>query len=130
MNNDERPGGERDAWVDPERQKPLNAFDTKRGLSGMGYSQDGERAEGARHPSGEVDVERPLPPGQTGNGSTAADIPPDNGRRAHVDARTGEVHGSGVGAGGGARGEDFDSDSQNGDGYPLTGGEGSAKRGR
>ena len=35
-------------------------------------------------------------------------IPPDNGHRASVDAGTGEVHGSGAGAGGGNPGEDFD----------------------
>ena len=52
------------------------------------------------------------------------DLPPDNGRRAAIDPATGEVHGSGAGAGGGQPGEDFDSDAATGDGYPLTGGEG------
>ncbi|MEH3160371.1 MAG: hypothetical protein PGN08_16490 [Sphingomonas taxi] len=52
-------------------------------------------------------------------------MPPDNGRRASFDPATGEVHGSGSGAGGGNPGEDFDSDAATGDGYPLTGGEGS-----
>lgn len=37
-------------------------------------------------------------------------IPPDAGARGWIDQRTGEVHGSGVGAGGGQSGEDFDSD--------------------
>ena len=55
-----------------------------------------------------------------------SDIPPDNGKRPSID-RTGEVHGSGVGAGGGQPGEDLDSDSASGDGYPANGGEGAAK---
>jgi hypothetical protein len=48
-------------------------------------------------------------------------FPPENGRRASFDERTGEVHGSGVGAGGGNPGEDFASDPAAGDGYPQTG---------
>ncbi|MCU6453446.1 hypothetical protein LPN01_05080 [Sphingomonas sp. A2-49] len=56
-----------------------------------------------------------------------ADIPPDNGRRASIDPRTGEVHGSGSGAGGGNPGEDFASDAAGGDGYPVDGGEGRTK---
>ena len=59
--------------------------------------------------------------------SHEADIPPDNGRRATIDPRTGEVHGSGSGAGGGNPGEDFASDAAGGDGYPIDGGEGRAK---
>lgn len=58
----------------------------------------------------------------------ARDIPPDNGRRASIDPATGEVHGSGTGAGGGQPGEDFDSDAATGDGYPITGGEGEPGR--
>ena len=49
------------------------------------------------------------------------DIPPENGTRARIDPRTGEVHGSGVGAGGGSPGEDFSSDSATGDGPPENG---------
>ncbi|WP_174286340.1 hypothetical protein [Sphingomonas bacterium] len=48
-------------------------------------------------------------------------IPPDNGTRASVDPRTGEVRGSGVGAGGGSSGEDPSSDSAAGDGQPANG---------
>ncbi len=50
----------------------------------------------------------PLPDDDT------RDIPPDNGRRASVDAKTGEVHGSGAGAGGGNPGEDLDGDQHGG----------------
>ena len=48
-------------------------------------------------------------------------MPPDNGRRAFFDQKTGTVHGSGAGAGGGNPGEDFASDAAAGDGYPQTG---------
>ena len=50
------------------------------------------------------------------------DLPADNGKRPSIDDR-GQVHGSGVGAGGGQPGEDMASDRATGDGYPLTGGE-------
>ena len=50
------------------------------------------------------------------------DIPAENGRRARV-LRNGEVRGSGVGAGGGNPGEDFDTASASGGTYPITGGE-------
>jgi hypothetical protein len=48
-------------------------------------------------------------------------LPPDNGQRAFFDEKTGAVHGSGAGAGGGNPGEDFASDAAAGDGYPQTG---------
>lgn len=41
-------------------------------------------------------------------------IPADAGRRAYVDAKTGEVHGSGAGAGGGTGTEDYDHDTAGG----------------
>lgn len=50
------------------------------------------------------------------------DLPPDNGKRPSID-RKGQVHGSGVGTGGGQQGEDMASDPAAGDGYPLTGSE-------
>lgn len=56
-------------------------------------------------------------------------FPSENGRRAFFDERTGEVHGSGAGTGGGNPGEDFASDPAAGDGYPQTG-RGSAARSR
>ncbi|WP_375401845.1 hypothetical protein [uncultured Sphingomonas sp.] len=48
------------------------------------------------------------------------DIPTETGRRAHV-MRNGEVRGSGVGAGGGNPGEDYDNDQHGGDGGSPTG---------
>lgn len=37
-------------------------------------------------------------------------IPEEAGRRAHIDQRTGEVHGSGMAAGGSSEGENYDDD--------------------
>jgi hypothetical protein len=39
------------------------------------------------------------------------DIPPEAGKRAYIDNKTGEVHGSGSSAGGGNPGEDIDLDT-------------------
>lgn len=58
-----------------------------------------------------------------------ARFPSENGRRASFDERTGEVYGSGVGAGGGNPGEDYASDPAAGDGYLQTG-RGSAEKQR
>ena len=103
-----------DRPVDPERPRDANAFDRADGYAGQGYALDREQAEGARA------ADPAVVAGEDG-------LPPDNGRRASVDPATGEVHGGAVGAGGGQPGEDFSSDAATGDGYPLTGGEGSAK---
>ena len=100
--------------VDPERTRPENAFDHGGDMFGQSYSKDRERREGAKLPSGTVD-----PGGDPGYAHVSPphrDIPSDNGRRASFDPRTGEVRGSGVGAGGGAPGEDFASDAPGGDG--------------
>ncbi|MDB5710003.1 MAG: hypothetical protein JWL96_2073 [Sphingomonas bacterium] len=60
--------------------------------------------------------------GPAGAGAPPDDrLRPDNGQRAFFDEKTGEVHGSGGGAGGGNPGEDFASDSAAGDGFPQTG---------
>lgn len=105
-----------DPPIDPERPRDANAFDRPTGYSGQGYTREREAAEGRRHADPAF---APDPDGR--------DLPPDNGARASLDARTGEVHGAGVGAGGGQDGEDLDTSSAAGDGYPLTGGEGSDK---
>lgn len=98
--------------VDPERPRGANAFDQAANYSGQGYTVGRELAEGARAAD---PVSRPA--------ADARDLPPEAGRRAHVDPATGAVHGSGAGAGGGNPGEDFDSSSSSGDSYPVTGGE-------
>lgn len=102
-----------DRPVDPTRPREGNAFDRPTGYSGQDYGREHEAAEG-RRAAGD----------KAGTPDAAADLPPDNGRRASIDPVTGEVHGAGVGAGGGQPGEDFDSDAASGDGYLPTGGEG------
>ena len=106
-----------DQPVDPERPRHANAFDRPGGYSGQDYRVGRELAEGASHadPAFRASDE-------------GADQPPDQGQRAHVDPRTGEVHGAGAGTGGGNPGEDFDTASASGDSYQLTGGEGRSNR--
>lgn len=99
--------------VDPEHPRNSNAFDQPTGYSGQDYSAQREREEGRRHADPAF---RPEPAGP--------DLPPDNGQRATIDPRTGEVHGAGSGAGGGNPGEDLGEYSPSGDLYPITGGEG------
>ena len=93
------------------------AFDTDTGYSGQDYARERKAAEGATLPAGTV-AARPedCPPDETVPG-----LPPEAGRRASFDPETGEVHGSGMGAGGGNPGEDYDSDSATGDGVVPTG---------
>ena len=102
-----------DRQIDPERPHADRPFNRAEGYSGQGYRPEDEAAIGMRELSG----------GQPADGR---DIPPDNGRRARVDQRTGEVRGAGIGAGGGQEGEDFDTASASGGSYPVTGGEGEA----
>lgn len=100
--------------IDPERPRDKDAFDQPNGYSGQDYTIDREQAAGRRSPAPAAAADD-------------RDLPPDNGRRAHVDPDTGEVHGSGSGAGGGNAGEDLGESSPSGDMYPLTGGEGTNK---
>ncbi len=86
--------------VDPERTEPHNAFDRPSGHSGQEFDRTRD-AEQARADAG------PIP---SVAGDDGRDIPPDNGRRAWI-APNGEAHGSGMGTGGGAPGEDFDEGS-------------------
>jgi hypothetical protein len=91
--------------VDPERLHEPAPFNRAAGYNGEDYSVEDERAMGAKHPSGTVAAR----PGEGVRDATP--VPPDNGQRASFDPRTGEVHGSGSGAGGGNPGENFDDDS-------------------
>ncbi|PZQ62881.1 MAG: hypothetical protein DI544_01420 [Sphingomonas taxi] len=100
--------------VDPQhRRKP--AFDRDEGTFGQAYTLDEERRLAGDMPAGSV------APAASRVAEDDEALPPDNGRRAAFDPATGEVRGSGVGAGGGSRGEDLDEDSAAGDGRPLTG---------
>jgi len=85
----------------PEQEKP---FDHDRGHSGQAYHRDDEQAMGRAEPSGSVTTTPPAP----GDGNADTSLPDDNGKRATVDSKTGEVHGSGAGAGGGNRGDEID----------------------
>lgn len=56
------------------------------------------------------------------NQTPGLDDPEGRGVRAHVDPGSGAVKGSGMSAGGGNRGEDYDDDAKSGDGeLPETG---------
>lgn len=83
------------------------------GYSGQEYDADDFAIDRALKASAEAPAGAPV---QSDNV-----MPPDNGRRAFFDQKTGAVHGSGAGAGGGNPGEDFASDAAAGDGYPQTG---------
>jgi hypothetical protein len=83
------------------------------GYSGQEYDADDFAIDRALKASAAAPDEAPAPSDDR--------MPPENGRRAFFDQKTGTVHGSGAGAGGGNPGEDFDSDSAAGDGFPQTG---------
>ncbi len=82
--------------VDPERTEPLNAFDTPTGHSGQEYDPRRDAAETA----GQVTP-------ATRREADGGNLPPEAGHRATI-APNGETRGSGMGAGGGAPGEDYD----------------------
>ena len=103
--------------IDPERPRHANPFDQAEGYSGQAYDVARER-EVVRAQA--EPAFRPAP--------DPRDLPPDDGRRASIDPRTGEVHGAGAGIGGGNPGEDLGEYSPSGDMCPLTGGEGTDHR--
>lgn len=107
MTDDKRP-------TDPERAR-RPAFDNDTGNSGQDYHRRDEQRLAADMPAGSVAPTSSHAP------ATDPDMPPDNGRRASFDPVTGEVRGSGAGAGGGNPGEDMESDGAAGDGAPITG---------
>ncbi|MBB3475321.1 hypothetical protein [Sphingomonas sp. BK345] len=100
--------------ADPQHHRQP-AFDKDEGTFGQGYSREDERRLGEQMPAGSV------APSESRVDTADPALPPENGRRASFDPATGEVHGSGSGAGGGNPGEDFEEDRSGGDGLPLTG---------
>lgn len=84
--------------VDPEHTTQGKPFDNKDGYFGEDYDRTREAAMGRADPSGSV----------AQNADDADPDAPDNGTRAWADPHTGEVHGSGTGAGGGERGDEID----------------------
>ncbi|MBY9064858.1 hypothetical protein K7957_18120 [Sphingomonas yunnanensis] len=105
---------DRHPTADPEHRRRA-AFDKDEGTFGQGYSREDERKLGEQMPAGSV-----APRGSR-VGEEDPVLPPENGRRASFDPATGEVHGSGSGAGGGNPGEDLEDDRSGGDGLPVTG---------
>jgi hypothetical protein len=105
---------DRHRTADPEHQRQP-AFDKDEGTFGQDYTRNDEKKLGEQMPAGSVAPQ----PSRAGEDDPA--LPPENGRRASFDPATGEVHGSGAGAGGGNPGEDFEDDRAGGDGLPLTG---------
>ena len=86
-----------------EKRDP-RPFDRDGGYTGQDYHRADEHAMGRAEPSGSVTTTPPVP----GEGNAGTSLPDDDGRRATVDPKTGEVHGSGAGAGGGHRGDEID----------------------
>ncbi|HXG55580.1 MAG TPA: hypothetical protein VNJ03_09410 [Vicinamibacterales bacterium] len=77
---------------------------------GKGYS--GDEYDSANH-AAERHLQQRDGAHNAGAGEPAdgRDIPPEAGKRAYIDNKTGEVHGSGSSAGGGNPGEDIDLDT-------------------
>jgi hypothetical protein len=99
---------------------PGSGIDLQRGELGNGPGYSGQEYD-----SGDFAADRAMAASseRSADAATPHDdrLPPDNGQRAYFDEKTGQVHGSGAGAGGGNPGEDFASDAAAGDGFPQTG---------
>ena len=108
----DRPPGEEAIAADRE-------IDVQHGPIGAGPGYSGQEYDANHHAADAALAAAPRPSMPRPDDDPA--LPPDNGRRATIDPDSGAVHGSGVGAGGGQPGEDFDSDSASGDGFPYTG---------
>jgi hypothetical protein len=97
-------------------------IDVQSGANGVG---NGPGYSGHEYDANDFAIDRALAKSAAGKPAPVADddgtLPPENGRRAFFDQKTGAVRGSGVGAGGGCAGEDFASDPAAGDGFPVTG---------
>jgi hypothetical protein len=98
-------GNPTDDGAEPQRR---SAFDTPTGYSGQDYHREREAAEGERFASGHPLTGDPASVTPPATDTDGRNIPPENGRRGWIDPATGEVHGSGAGAGGGNEGETFE----------------------
>lgn len=77
---------------------------------GKGYS--GDEYDSANHAAERHLQDRDgAPKAGADEPADRRDIPPEAGKRAYIDNKTGEVHGSGSSAGGGNPGEDIDLDT-------------------
>ncbi len=85
-----------------QETRPDHPRASNRGDSGEVYHRDDERAMG--RPA----VRRGRThPARAWRRQCGYQLPTDNGKRATVDPKTGEVHGSGAGPGGGHRGDEI-----------------------
>ncbi len=100
--------------VDPERDPATNPFDNNDGFFGQQYSREREQAMGDHKPSGHPLNGDPEKTTQPDVDQAGRNLPPEAGRRGWIDPKSGEVHGSGSGAGGGREGEDFDKETSGG----------------
>jgi hypothetical protein len=102
---------------DPDQGVRGNEAGTKGGHFGNEYDSHEHRTPrrvgvgtaGSGQPEGGAGID-PL----TATHAPGEAIPPNDGARGWVDQKTGAVHGSGAGAGGGQPGEDFDADASGG----------------
>lgn len=96
---------------DNVRVKSQSADRNKNGFGkGKGYS--GDEYDSANHAAERNLQKRDGAPKEgAGEAADGRDIPPEAGKRAYIDNKTGEVHGSGSSAGGGNAGEDIDLDT-------------------
>lgn len=108
--------------VDPERT-PKSAFDGNDSYSGQNYTRERERAEYEQTSEERVRSASSEETEWHRDGDGAVH-PTEAGKHASFDRNTGEVHGSGSGAGGGNPGEDHVTESAGGGGYPVDGAEG------
>ena len=104
--------------ADPQGPADNNEVGADASYSGQASDRKRERAEGVRHPADDVDPQASKYPSKE---MATGELPPEAGRRAWVDPKSGEVHGSGSSAGGGNVGEDYDDSSKGGGGYTPTG---------
>ena len=99
---------------EPVDNVSIKSGDADRAADGFGK---GEGYSGDEYDSADHAAERHLqnrdgaPNAGADEAADGRDIPPEAGKRAYIDNKTGEVHGSGSSAGGGNPGEDIDLDT-------------------
>jgi len=106
MTDDSTPKPSANVRVQSNSADPdVDGFGQGKGYSGDEYDSGNHAAE--RH----LQHRDGAPKAGAGEPADGRDIPPETGKRAHIDNKTGEVHGSGSSAGGGNPGEDIDLDT-------------------
>lgn len=107
------------AMTEDSTPKPSNKLRVKSGSAdrtadgfGKGKGYSGDEYDSANHAAERHLQNRDGAPGaDAAEPADGRDIPPEAGKRAYIDNKTGEVHGSGSSAGGGNPGEDIDLDT-------------------